>query len=108
MRTQIDDQGQVVRSEGFQWAVLASLVCLLASVFAGQSARRAAGPIAAAMALLPSTLKRRRNNAGTPLKSTLPRGSSIGAGLRSHRSQSLPDSSPGAMALQDSMRKFVT
>ncbi|MDP6981003.1 MAG: VWA domain-containing protein, partial [Myxococcota bacterium] len=45
MRAEIDSEGRVVRSEGFQWFVLLAMVCLLVSVAIGQRAPgRAAVP----------------------------------------------------------------
>ncbi len=49
MRAEIDDEGRVVRSEGFQWFVLLAIVCLLVSVAIGQ---RAPGRRAPQMALV--------------------------------------------------------
>ena len=39
MRSEIDNRGRVVRSEGFQWFVLASIVCMIVSVLIGQGGR---------------------------------------------------------------------
>ena len=39
MRAEIDDEGRVIRSEGFQWFVLAAIICLVISVLVGQRRR---------------------------------------------------------------------
>jgi len=41
MRDDLDSEGRVVRSEGFQWFVLLAIVCLFVSVVIGQRARSA-------------------------------------------------------------------
>lgn len=56
MRGKIDSEGRVVRSEGFQWFVLASIVCLFASVLIGQRRSRQMGEAAKALALVAALL----------------------------------------------------
>ncbi|MCP4003627.1 MAG: VWA domain-containing protein [bacterium] len=55
LRGRIDDRGRAVRQEGFQWALLASLLCLLASVLATSSFARA-GPKSGALDSTPLLL----------------------------------------------------
>ncbi|MCP5040303.1 MAG: VWA domain-containing protein, partial [bacterium] len=53
MRAEIDSEGRVIRSEGFQWFVLAAIVCLAISVLIGQRRHaRAALQLALALALV--------------------------------------------------------
>lgn len=76
MRAEIDDQGQVVRKEGFQWAVLAAMAMLLASVFAGQGGvtrSRVGGVLTIALAIgigIGMTPVEARAQAGEPARET--------------------------------------
>ncbi|MBW2292374.1 MAG: VWA domain-containing protein [Deltaproteobacteria bacterium] len=45
MRAEIDNEGRLIRSEGFQWFVLAAMICLLISVLIGQVRRVSARPV---------------------------------------------------------------
>jgi Ca-activated chloride channel family protein len=51
MRAEIDDEGRVIRGEGFQWFVLAAIICLVISVSIGQVHRAPASPLASASLL---------------------------------------------------------
>lgn len=51
MRAEIDDEGRVIRGEGFQWFVLAAIICLVISVSIGQVRRATASPLASASLL---------------------------------------------------------
>ncbi|MDE0910338.1 MAG: VWA domain-containing protein [Myxococcota bacterium] len=42
MRAEIDNEGRVIRAEGFQWFLLAAITCLLVSVMIGQRRRTGA------------------------------------------------------------------
>lgn len=44
MRAEIDSEGRVIRSEGFQWFVLAAITCLVISVLIGQRRRGSSRP----------------------------------------------------------------